>query len=197
MFLVRFSFRLFRKLAWWQQLAILGALPVVALNLTVAWLGSSVVFPLSPFFLKEKWAALQKYGAHRPFCALTGHDDFAQIISRAEADAGLPRGLMRAVVAVESAGRPHRISYAGAMGPAQLMPGTAVMLKVNDPFDPEQSIFAGARYLKQLLEKKGGNLSLAIAAYNAGPNAVNGVVPRNGQTEFYVERVLTRFRARD
>lgn len=187
---VRFAFRLFWKLSWWQQLTVLVCTPLVALNTSVAFFGSSVVSPLSPFFVKEKWGALKLYAQHRPTCLLSGHDDLLRIAEAAERKHHLPSGLMRAVVTVESGARPHRISFAGAMGPAQLMPGTAAMLGVRDPFDPAESIDAGARYLSQLLQRNGGRVELAVASYNAGPGAVNGSVPRNGETEFYVARVM-------
>ncbi|MBS1150373.1 MAG: transglycosylase protein, partial [Myxococcaceae bacterium] len=134
--LVRFAFRLFSKLAWWQRLGLIAITPLLALNLTVAFAGSSVIFPLSPFFLAEKWAALKLYAQHRPSCLFSGHDDLALVTARAEREAGLPKGLMQAIVEVESDATCHRISYAGAMGPAQLMPGTAALLGVKDPFDP-------------------------------------------------------------
>lgn len=188
--LVKFFLRLFRKLSWWQQLVLLAATPLLALNLSVAFFGSSAVFPLSPYFVKEKWQALKLYAAHRPGCLLTGHADLKALASAAEKKHGLPRGLMRAIVAVESGTRAHRISFAGAMGPAQLMPGTAALLDVDDPFDPAESIDAGARYLAQQLKRMRGRVDLAVAAYNAGPGAVNGVVPRNGETELYVAKVM-------
>lgn len=194
MFLVRALFRLFRKLAWWQQAAAVAIAPILALNLTVAFLGESVIFPLSPFYLSEKWTALKEYAAHRPTCLFTGHTDLGPVADRAEREHGLPKGLMRALIETESGSRPHRISWAGAMGPAQLMPGTAALLKVGDPFDPDESIVAGARYLAQCLERT-GDVRLAVAAYNAGPGAVNGSVPKNGQTEIYVAKVMRRFNA--
>ena len=184
--------RLFWKLRFWQQLAIVVCLPLVALNTAVAFFGSSVVFPLSPFFLKEKWHALGAYAKHRPLCLLTGHDDLGPLAVKAEKKYGLPRGLMSAIVSVESGTRPHRISFAGAMGPAQLMPGTAALLGVDDPFDPEQAIDAGAKYLSQML-KRTGRVDLAVAAYNAGPGAVNGSIPRNGETEIYVAKVMRAY----
>ena len=186
---LKFVLRLLWKLPLWQQLAIAVCLPVVLLNTAVAFFGSSVVFPLSPYFLKEKWHALGAYAKHRPLCLLTGHDDLSELATAAEKKHGLPRGLMNAIVSVESGGRAHRISFAGAMGPAQLMPGTAALLGVSDPFDPAQAIDAGARYLAQQL-KRTGRVDLAVAAYNAGPGAVNGSVPQNGETEFYVAKVM-------
>lgn len=189
---MKFFLRLFWKLRFWQQLAIVVCLPLAALNTAVAFFGSSVVFPLSPFFLKEKWHALGAYAKHRPLCLLTGHDDLEPLAAKAEKKYGLPRGLMSAIVSVESGSRPHRISFAGAMGPAQLMPGTAALLGVDDPFDPEQAIDAGARYLSQQL-KRTGRVDLAVASYNAGPGAVNGSVPRNGETEIYVAKVMRAY----
>lgn len=187
--LLKFFLRLFGKLPFWQQVVIGVCAPLALLNTSVAFFGSSAVFPLSPFFLKEKWHALGAYAKHRPVCFLTGHDELGPLAAKAEKKYGLPRGLMTAIVAVESGSRPHRISFAGAMGPAQLMPGTAAMLGVDDPFDPEQAIDAGARYLSQML-KRTGRVDLAVAAYNAGPGAVNGRIPQNGETEIYVAKVM-------
>ncbi len=191
---VRFVFRLFSKLAWWQRALLVALTPLLLLNLTVAFVGSSAIFPLSPFYVGEKWAALKLYGAHRPSCLFTGHEELAVVTARAEKEAGLPKGLMQAIVEVESDATCHRISYAGAMGPAQLMPGTAIMLGVKDPFDPAEAISGGARYLASMLKRMGNNIPLAIAAYNAGPNNVNGAIPKNGQTEFYVAKVMRKFR---
>lgn len=186
---VKFLGRMFWKLSAWQQLVVLVCAPLLALNSSVAFFGNSIVFPLSPFFVKEKWHALGAYAKHRPLCLLTGHGDLATLADAAEAKNGLPRGLMRAIVTVESGNHAHRISFAGAMGPAQLMPGTAALLGVSDPFDPAQAIDAGARYLAQQLRRT-GRVDLAVAAYNAGPGAVNGSVPRNGETELYVAKVM-------
>ncbi len=186
---LKFFLRLFGKLRFWQQLVIGVCAPLALLNTSVAFFGSSAVFPLSPFFLKEKWHALGAYAKHRPVCFFIGHEELGPLAAKAETKYGLPRGLMTAIVAVESGSRPHRISFAGAMGPAQLMPGTAALLRVSDPFDPEQAIDAGARYLAQML-KRNGRVDLAVAAYNAGPGAVNGRIPQNGETELYVAKVM-------
>ncbi len=191
---MKFLIRLFGKLPVWQQLAVVVCLPVLALNLTVSFVGASVIFPLSPFSLKQKWTALGLYAKHRPWCLLSGHDDLLALAAAAEKKHGLPTGLMRAVVEVESGNHAHRISAAGAMGPAQLMPATAALLGVDDPFDPAQSIDAGARYLAQQF-KRTGRVDLAVAAYNAGPGSVARVVPHNGETEFYVAKVLKALRA--
>lgn len=191
---VKFFLKTFWKLKAWQQATLLVCVPVLAINLAVGFFGNSAVFPLSPFFLPEKWRALVLYGKHRPLCLLTGHDDLQTLAAAAEKKHHLPKGLMRAIVAVESSNRAHRISFAGAMGPAQLMPGTALMLGVDDPYDPQQAIDAGARYLAQQLERTHGRVDLAVASYNAGPGAVHGSVPRNGETEFYVAKVMNELR---
>ncbi|WP_163783576.1 lytic transglycosylase domain-containing protein [Myxococcus vastator] len=172
--------------AWWLPCALA---PVVLLNIAVAWLGGSFVSPLSFSFLEAKAGALRAYLEHRPSCLVEGHAPLEPVIDAAERKHRLPVGLLRALVQVESETRVHRISPAGAMGPGQLMPGTATMLGVKDPFDPAPAIDGSARYLAQQL-RRFGDVRLAVAAYNAGPGAVNGRVPRNGETEFYVPKVL-------
>ncbi|MFP2924863.1 lytic transglycosylase domain-containing protein [Pyxidicoccus sp. 3LG] len=163
--------------------------PVVLLNVAVSWLGGTYVSPLSFSFLETKAGALRAYAEHRPSCLLDGHEPLEPLIDAAERRHRLPPGLLRALVQVESETRVHRISPAGAMGPGQLMPTTAVMLGVEDPFDPKPAIDASARYLAEQL-RRFGDVRLAVAAYNAGPGAVNGRVPRNGETEYYVPKVL-------
>jgi soluble lytic murein transglycosylase-like protein len=193
--IARFLLKQFARLRWWQQGLVALLTPLITLNLAVAFFGQSLVSPLSPFFLSEKVTALGKYFAHRPLCVLRGgHGDLSAIAREAELRERLPKGLMQAIISVESENCAHRISYAGAMGPAQLMPETAAHLGVKDPFDPHQSIDAGARYLKQLLHSE-GRVDLAVAAYNAGPGAVNGHVPGNGQTQAYVAKVMKRYAA--
>jgi soluble lytic murein transglycosylase-like protein len=174
----------------WLGLAVLT--PLVLLNLAVSFFGGSVVSPLSVSFLEQKLHALQAYARHRPACLLSGHEPLEPVITEAERRHRLPAGLLHALVEVESETRPHRISPAGAMGPGQLMPGTARMLRVEDPFDPRPAIDASARYLAGQLERF-DDVRLALAAYNAGPGAVDGQVPRNGETEFYVVKVMNAY----
>jgi soluble lytic murein transglycosylase-like protein len=167
--------------------------PLVLLNLAVAFFGNTRVFPLSVSFLEEKAHALAAYARHRPLCLLEGHPELAPLIRDTERRHHLPPGLLRALVEVESNTQPHRISPAGAMGPGQLMPSTASLLRVEDPFDPAPALDGSARYLSEQLTRFGGNVTLAVAAYNAGPGNVNGRVPRNGETEYYVDKVLTAY----
>jgi hypothetical protein len=185
----KFLRRRFKKLPVWLRAAVALAMPLVLLNGAVAFFGSTWVFPLSPYFLKEKLHALLQYAKHRPMCLGVGHEEVWELTAAAERKYGLPPGLMRAVVVVESKGKPHRISAAGAMGPAQLMPGTAALLGVKDAFEPEAAIDGGARYLASHLRRM-GRVDLAVAAYNAGPGAVNGQIPQNGETGWYVRKVM-------
>jgi soluble lytic murein transglycosylase-like protein len=171
--------------------ALAVATPIALINLSVAFFGSSVVFPLSPFFLGEKLSALGAYAAHRPICLVTEHPDVQTLISRAETRNHLPRGLLAAIIQVESAGRPHRISSAGAMGLGQIMPSTARRLGISDPFDSTANIDGAGRLMAENLSRFRGNVQLAVAAYNAGAGAVqNGRIPQNGQTPTYVARVM-------
>lgn len=116
---------------------------------------------------------------------------FDHLIAAAAAKYALDAALIRAVINAESAFDPLAVSDAGAMGLMQLMPSLAAELEVTDPFDPRQNIFAGSRYLKQLLDAYDGDVSLALASYNAGPGAVeryNGVPPYP-ETQHYVKTI--------
>lgn len=172
--------------------------PLVLLNVAVAFFGQSVVSPLSLRHMESKRHALGRYLDHRANCLFKGHnEEFSAIIARVAQKNRIDEHLLAALVEVESGSRAHRISRAGAMGPAQLIPSTARMLGVRDPFDPEQGIDGGARYLRTLLKRFDGEERLALAGYNAGPgNVRDGQIPRYGETEIYVERVLASARQR-
>jgi soluble lytic murein transglycosylase-like protein len=177
----------------WAPWALVLLAPLCLLNLTVAFFGNSLVFPLSPFFVRNKVAALGRYALHRPVCLFRGHASIDEAVTLAELNHHLPRGLLGAVVQVESNGRVHRISSAGAMGPGQLTPSTAKLLGVSDPFDPAESINGSGHYLATQLATF-HDVRLAVAAYNAGPGAiVNRTVPKNGETEFYVRKVMNAY----
>jgi soluble lytic murein transglycosylase-like protein len=181
------------SMSWRVRLTLLLVAPLFLLNLAVAFFGNSMVFPLSPFFLRNKLTALGRYALHRPHCLFSGHEALDAVVARVESKHRLPRGLLAAVVQVESKGRVHRISSAGAMGPGQLTPQTARLLGVSDPFDPADGIDGAGRYLAAQLSRF-HDIRLAVAAYNAGPGSiVNRSIPQNGETEFYVRKVMAAY----
>lgn len=117
------------------------------------------------------------------------------LIEESAAKHGVSAALVKAVVRAESNFDAGAVSYVGAQGLMQLMPGTAAGLGVDDPFNPAENIDGGARYLSQQLERF-GTVDLALAAYNAGPGAVaehNGIPPY-AETQNYVERVMNYLR---
>lgn len=105
---------------------------------------------------------------------------------------GVDSDLIKAVIGAESGYRSDAVSGSGAQGLMQLMPSTAAGLGVSDPFDPQQNIEAGTKYLKSQLDRF-GDVKQALAAYNAGPGAVvkYGGVPPFKETQNYVNKVLT------
>lgn len=114
-------------------------------------------------------------------------------VHRAAARYDLSPALIRAVIKAESNYQTRAVSLAGAQGLMQLMPATAGELGVADPFDIEQNIDGGARYLRQMLDQFDGELRLALSAYNAGPGTVaryGGNLPPYAETRTYVARVL-------
>ncbi len=114
------------------------------------------------------------------------------IILREATRHGVRPELVRAVIQVESAFNPRARSQKGAMGLMQLMPATAADLHVTDPYDPDQNVRGGVTYLRQLLDRFDGNEELALAAYNAGPEAVarhGNQVPPFRETRNYLDRV--------
>ncbi len=127
-------------------------------------------------------------------CGTLPEPELAPLVDRASRETGLAAALLRAVIGQESAFDPCAVSPKGALGLMQLMPSTARELEVTDPFDPEQNVAAGSRYLMQLLMRYGGSLPLALGAYNAGPARVDALlsVPPIAETQDFVQRVLGR-----
>jgi len=121
---------------------------------------------------------------------------FAEFIGEAARAQGIAPELVASVIAVESNFNPRAVSARSARGLMQLMPETAARFGVSDIFDPRQNINAGTRYLKQLLGRYNGNLALALAAYNAGPDKVEQfrAVPPYRETRDYVRRVANKLR---
>ena len=107
----------------------------------------------------------------------------------------VPAPLLRAVMHVESSGDAGAVSDKGAQGLMQLMPATAIRLGVADPFDPRENVFGGARYLRFLLNAFDGDAALALAAYNAGENAVvrHRGIPPYSETHHYLGRIAYHY----
>ena len=118
-------------------------------------------------------------------------EDMDAIFEDAASCFGLSSKLLTAVAKTESNFNPKAVSKAGAMGVMQLMPATARSLGVSDPYDARQNIMGGAKYLKENLDRF-GDVRLALAAYNAGPNSVKkyGGVPPYSETQNYVKKIM-------
>jgi len=118
-----------------------------------------------------------------------------QIVSEASETQGVDSDFIRSVIQQESSGNAHAVSPAGARGLMQLMPSTAQELGVKDSFSPEQNVGGGALYLRKLLERYHGDAIKALAAYNAGPGAVERYrgVPPYRETQLYVQRIVRSY----
>src|ERR1017187_7104946 len=122
---------------------------------------------------------------------------YDSIIEKAALSAAVEPNLLRAVIVVESGFNSRAVSKRGAMGLMQLMPATAIRFGVSNPYDPKQNVHAGARYLKFLIDRFGQDVRLALAAYNAGEEAVDrngGRIPPFAEPMAYVPRVMKIYR---
>ncbi len=143
--------------------------------------------PLTILELAEELFDREETG-EQPVC-------FSTALSRISSEHGVPPRLVQAIIQVESEGNPKAVSRRGAMGLMQLMPSVLKAYQVEDPFDPLANVDAGVRHLKYLLQEFSGNLSLALAAYNAGPGTVRkyGGIPPFPETHKYLFRVLREY----
>ncbi len=121
--------------------------------------------------------------------------EISDIISDIAKKHGVNEKLVKALIKQESGFNPNAVSKVGAAGLMQLMPATAKSLGVTDVKDPVQNVDGGVRYLKSMMKKYNGNLILALAAYNAGPGAVDkhGGVPPYKETQNYVKNILANY----
>jgi soluble lytic murein transglycosylase-like protein len=160
---------------------------------------------------RERKATVRNLALGTILCALCGcsgggfipsgpHSMGSAALQRIVADAagrnGLSPSLVTAVIATESGGDPSAVSRAGAAGLMQLMPGTAAQYGIANRFDPTANVDGGCRYLHDLMNRYHNNVSLALAAYNAGPGAVDASrgIPPFQETRAYVARVTAALR---
>jgi soluble lytic murein transglycosylase len=138
-------------------------------------------------FIKERSAVSSRFHST---------DKYDKLISNASKEFNVDSRLLKAMIKAESDFDPRAISTKGAMGLMQIMPENFKMLNLENPFDPWQNIRAGAQYFKKLYQRFNGKLALSLAAYNAGPTAVDRYknIPPYQETEEYVRRVLRYYR---
>ena len=130
--------------------------------------------------------------------AVLNQQDLNEMLAKAGKQHNVDRDLLASVVKAESNGNVRAVSRAGAQGLMQLMPGTAADLGVSDTFKPDQNVQGGSTYLDELLTRYHDNLAMALAAYNAGPAAVDKYhgIPPYRETRLYVARVIHEFNRR-
>lgn len=132
-----------------------------------------------------------------PTASFFSTDAYDDLISDASEQYGVDSLLVKAIIKAESDFNPKAVSKKGAMGLMQIMPQNFQNLQIQNPFDPKENIMGGTRYFKYLYDRFDGKLALSLAAYNAGPTAVdnyNQTIPPYKETEQYVERVLRYYR---
>lgn len=153
--------------------------------------GAAVTAGTTPHTTQTALAASAMLGV----AAQVNREKIEQMLREVSARYHVDPALIRAVVETESNWNSSAVSRKGALGLMQLVPGTAQQLGVNNAFDPKQNLDGGVRYLQMLLERYNGDLDKALAAYNAGPGAVDraGGVPRYRETRAYVQKVTDSY----
>jgi hypothetical protein len=166
-----------QRVAAMKQIAgVMGKAPTPAASFfTVPWVETPVPFSSPP-------------------CDPLPAADLDKLVEQNSQQEGVKAELIRAVIAQESGARPCAVSWKGAQGMMQLMPATSEQFGVKDPFDPKQNVEAGTKLLKQLLTKYNNDVSLALAAYNAGEGRVDkdGGVPQIPETQNYVNDIQSK-----
>ena len=140
----------------------------------------------------------RKIAINRPVPRSTGNFSSQTInafIHAAASEHGIDPLLIKAIIKTESNFDPAAVSPKGAQGLMQLMPATARDLQVVDPYDPQDNIAGGTKYLRSLLDSYGWDVALSLAAYNAGPGNVKNAIPNIHQTQIYVAKVLDNYQS--
>ena len=153
--------------------------------------------PLEPTLEAANVAAIQNPVVASTDTRLTAAD-LHQLLAKAGSEHNVDEDLLASVVKAESGGNAHAVSHAGARGLMQLMPGTAQQLGVSNSFAPDENVRGGTAYFDGLLTRYHDNIALALAAYNAGPEAVDRYhgIPPYRETRLYVARVIHEFNRR-
>ena len=165
-----------RAAALKQVIAISGKTPTPAASFfTVPWVETPPPFSSPP-------------------CDPLPAGELDKLVEQSAQQEGVKAELIRAVIAEESGGRPCAVSWKGAQGLMQLMPAVSEQFGLKDPFDPPENVATGTKLLKQLLTKYNNDVSLALAAYNAGSDRVDqeGGVPQIGETQNYVSEIQSK-----
>jgi soluble lytic murein transglycosylase-like protein len=184
--------RLGRALAAGAVLVAAVSLPAAGEQLMYIVKGDAIVFTNTPMQDAQPVPGFADWdGGDKSSQATLPATVYDPYIDRVAGENGLSPSLIKAVALVESGFDPHAVSRAGAQGLMQLMPQTAQEYGVTDAFDPLANLQAGARHLRKLLDQFDGDLTLALAAYNAGAGAVkrHDGVPNYAETVNYVRRV--------
>ena len=176
----------------------ISALPVVLLILTILLLpaaGRGDSLQRVGGWLVIDQNLMGKFVPASPPLARPTSGSFSGMVGEMAKDHGLSPELVQSVIRAESNGNARAVSPKGAMGLMQLMPETAKDYRVFDPFDPAANLRGGIQYLRDLLREFSGNVSLALAAYNAGPGAVHKYqgIPPFPETEAFVQKVKEEF----
>lgn len=159
--------------------------------------------PVSGFFTTS-WLDAPAVNAAAPNTAANDDCDplpeatLSKLVGEASQREGVNADLVRSLIKHESGGKPCAVSAKGAQGLMQLMPATQMDLSISDPFEAAANINGGVKYLKQMLDRYNGNIALALAAYNAGPQRVDagGKIPAIPETESYVSSILADLKQR-
>ncbi len=157
-----------------------------------------VFYTDTPYGKKSRLVIKGKKPAQAPR-KLTRSTDYNSLIRKAASKYNIEPDLIKAVIKTESNGNYRAISKKGAMGLMQLMPTTASDMRVSNPYNPKENIEGGTKYLRLLLDKFNGDLTLALAAYNAGPKTVEKYgwnIPPYSETKNYVKKVFSLYKGK-